>query len=77
MKYVLGINIVKPGYAAVYISPNLCELEWAKGSLPTPHGKIEITIQNNNNKTAINMKAPKGIQVSVDDAFKEGFLLEQ
>lgn len=77
MKYVLGINIVKPGYAAVYISPNLCGLEWAKGSLPTPHGKIEMTIQNNNNKTAINMKAPKGIQVSVDDALKEGFLLEQ
>lgn len=74
IKYVLGVNIVQPGYNAVRISPDLCGLDWAKGSLPTPYGKMEIIIEKIDDKTAITVKAPREISVSVDEALKGRFL---
>ena len=40
---VLGIHILSPGCSKVKISPNLGNLEWAKGEYPTPKGIISVS----------------------------------
>ena len=40
--HVLGITPAEPGYAAVNVSPQLGDLEWARATVPTPHGLITV-----------------------------------
>lgn len=63
-KYVLGIEIVEPGCRKIRIQPNLCGLQWVRGTYPTPEGvlKVEHRAQANGGvKTVIH--APQGIEV--------------
>jgi len=39
---VLGIQPLEPGFAAAAIVPHLGDLEWARGSYPTPFGPIAV-----------------------------------
>ena len=40
---VLGIKILEPGCKKVKIEPHLGDLEWAKGTYPTPYGDIYVS----------------------------------
>ena len=40
--HVLGITPAEPGYAAVRVEPALGGLEWARATVPTPHGPITV-----------------------------------
>ncbi|MFN8467661.1 MAG: alpha-L-rhamnosidase N-terminal domain-containing protein [Caldilineaceae bacterium] len=40
--YTLGVTPAEPGYATARIAPRLGHLAWAKGTVPTPHGLIEV-----------------------------------
>jgi hypothetical protein len=39
---VLGITPAEPGYASVRVVPNLGDLEWARATVPSPHGFITV-----------------------------------
>jgi len=41
-QYVLGISILQPGCKKVRISPHLGDLEWVKGTFPTPFGVMSV-----------------------------------
>ena len=41
-KYVLGVSPTEPGYAQYTVEPQLCDLEWIEGKVPTPNGNIEV-----------------------------------
>lgn len=41
-KYYLGVRPTAPGYAEYEVRPALGGLEWMKGDVPTPFGKIHI-----------------------------------
>jgi hypothetical protein len=41
-EYVLGLAPEKPGFERIRLAPNLGDLEWAEGTLPTPHGPIKV-----------------------------------
>ncbi|MFI4911395.1 MAG: alpha-L-rhamnosidase [Sedimentisphaeraceae bacterium JB056] len=41
-QYVLGFNFNSPGCKDMDIKPNLGDLEWAKGTFPTPNGIISV-----------------------------------
>lgn len=41
--YLLGIQPVEPGFEEWSVKPQLEELEWAKGSTPTPQGDIQVS----------------------------------
>lgn len=41
-RYVLGVEILEPGCKKVRIAPHLGDLEWAKGTYPTPFGIITL-----------------------------------
>lgn len=41
-KYVLGVRPTEPGYHRYRIEPQLGELEWIDGKVPTPNGDISV-----------------------------------
>jgi lysophospholipase L1-like esterase len=40
---VLGVTPAAPGYKRANIRPTLCDLAWARGSVPTPHGDVTVS----------------------------------
>jgi hypothetical protein len=40
--HTLGITPAEPGYASVRVAPQLGGLEWARATVPTPHGPITV-----------------------------------
>lgn len=40
--HTLGISPAEPGYAAVRVAPMLGDLEWARATVPTPHGFVTV-----------------------------------
>jgi len=59
---VLGITPTSPGYATVDIRPDLLGLEYANGSVPTPHGAIVIHIDR---QKGIELDLPSDLQATV------------
>ncbi len=43
-KYFLGVQPTKPGYEEYVVRPALGDLEWLEGDVPTPFGKIHVTM---------------------------------
>ena len=39
---ILGIKPIAPGFEKISIRPVIAGLDWAKGAVPTPHGKVEV-----------------------------------
>ena len=62
-KYVLGINILKPGCREIRILPHLGNLKFAKGTFPTPYGTISVSHKKVNGKVITEYTAPKEINV--------------
>ena len=48
MFYTLGVTPAEPGYAKARIAPRLGALAWAKGTVPTPHGLITVSVDAEN-----------------------------
>ena len=44
---VLGIEPMAEGWKTFIVKPNLCDLEWAKGIVPTPEGPVYLECSNN------------------------------
>lgn len=57
-KYYLGVKPTAPGYAEYEIRPVLGGLEWMKGDVPTPLGKIHIEM--NDRKITVKSDGGKG-----------------
>lgn len=55
---VLGVRPLLPGFEQFMVSPCLEDLNWAKGSVPTPHGIIDISIEKRNNEILLEITVP-------------------
>lgn len=44
-EWVLGIHIAEPGCRVMEISPRLGDLQWAKGTYPTPYGVVSVSCE--------------------------------
>ena len=63
-QHVLGVEIVEPGYKVVRINPNLGDLEWVEGAVPTPYGDIKISHRKDaDGKVVSKVDAPSGVTV--------------
>jgi len=61
---VLGIKPMAAGCKKIRISPDLGNLEFAKGTYPTPYGVIKVSVlKNNNGNFYITYEAPKEIEI--------------
>ena len=55
-KHYLGVRPTKPGYAEYEVRPNLGDLAWMEGDVPTPHGLIHISMD----REQVRVKATEG-----------------
>ena len=39
---VLGVEPAEPGFTVARVEPNLGDLDWARGAVPTPAGLIRV-----------------------------------
>jgi hypothetical protein len=62
-RYVLGVRPAGPGFSAVTIRPQLGDLDWATGRVPTPRGDIRIEMDAKAGGKAI---VPEGIDVRTE-----------
>jgi hypothetical protein len=46
-RYYLGVSPTKPGYAEYEVRPQLGDLEWMRGDVPTPFGLIHVEMDRN------------------------------
>ena len=60
---VLGIKIISPGCKKVAIHPNLGDLEWIKGTYPTPYGNIYVEAKRCGDMVNTKIDVPKGVEV--------------
>jgi alpha-L-rhamnosidase len=59
---VLGVRNPADGYRSVTIAPRLLGLAWARGSVPTPHGVLRVTVRKEEEKQLITFEIPPGIE---------------
>ncbi|MBQ0125008.1 MAG: alpha-L-rhamnosidase [Clostridiales bacterium] len=60
-EHVLGVNQIDAD--TFVIKPELCDLDYARGTYPTRRGVIEIYAENRHGKTKFKVKAPRGIKI--------------
>lgn len=63
-RHILGVEVLEPGCRQVRITPHLGDLQWVKGTFPTPYGEIQIYHERQANGNVISeVKAPKEVSV--------------
>lgn len=62
-EYVLGIKILEAGCRKIKIEPQLGDLEWARGSFPTPYGEIFVEHKIVNGTVETTYEAPDEIEI--------------
>ena len=58
-KEVLGVKPLSAGMGKVLIAPEPFDLQWAKGSFPTPHGVIRVQWEKKDGTFKIKVEAPE------------------
>lgn len=59
---VLGVRKPANGYRSVTIAPRLLGLAWARGSVPTPHGVLNVGVRKEGETQRITLEIPAGIE---------------
>ena len=54
---ICGLRPIADGWSQITVDPRLGSLEWARATVPTPHGNIEISIK----KAVATLRIPAGI----------------
>jgi hypothetical protein len=62
---VLGISPASPGYRKIKIQPRVADLEWAKGSVPTPLGDVKVSWRRSGGKFQMELTIPPGAEARV------------
>lgn len=62
---VLGVTPESPGFDHITIRPTLCDLWWAKGKVPTPHGDVEVSWQRTENGLQLDVTVPPGAEANI------------
>jgi len=66
-QYVLGINVLEPGCKVIKIEPHLGDLQWVKGTFPTPLGVLKIEHRKMDDGTVkTSFDAPTGIKILIE-----------
>jgi hypothetical protein len=62
---ILGVSPASPGMKTLMIRPKLCDLTWAKGVVPTPHGDVVVSWKLEGNKLSLDVTVPTGSEAEI------------
>jgi hypothetical protein len=75
---VLGVVPDKAGFAAIQFAPALGDLEWARGTVPTPHGPIRVSLYRREGvRPVAELTVPDGIEVRVPDSTRQAWVIRE
>ena len=63
---VLGISPLAQGFKKIRIKPMVCDLEWAKGSVPTPLGDVKVNWRRSEDQCLVEVAVPKGATAKLE-----------
>jgi hypothetical protein len=58
--YVLGVQPTSPGFATFTVTPHPGDLQFARGTVPTPHGPLTVSLQLVGGTPVVSVVAPMG-----------------
>ena len=64
--FILGVTPLTPGFGKAMIKPLPFNLPQAAGTVPTPHGEIQVQWQLEGGKVALNYSAPPQVEIVLD-----------
>jgi hypothetical protein len=77
VRAVLGITPASPGFSSLLFNPNLGDLEWAEGTIPSPRGMIHVHLQRNpGQKPTARLNVPDGMEIVIPDAARQSWVFE-
>jgi alpha-L-rhamnosidase len=62
---VLGIRPVKGGFSETDLDPDLGALEWVSGTVPTPHGALQVRVEQTLLKRTMQVELPVGVTLRI------------
>jgi hypothetical protein len=63
---ILGVRPTSPGFGTILIKPETCGLSWAKGSVPTPHGNVDVSWKVEGGKFTLDVTIPAGSTARIE-----------
>jgi hypothetical protein len=64
-EHILGVHPTSAGYDDVNIQPNMCDLKWVEGNIPTPHGIIYVKAFRQKRSLTVKVKLPAGMRAHI------------
>ncbi len=74
---VLGLRPVAAGFAQVSVRPDLCGLQWVRGTEPCPQGVIKVDYRHDDSDFRAAIEIPKGVTAQVSMPVDQGVALVQ
>jgi alpha-L-rhamnosidase len=62
---ILGVTPASPGFRTIRIAPHVCDLIWASGKVPTPHGDVKVSWKWAKDRVMLDVTVPVGTEVDV------------
>jgi len=63
-EHVLGVTPASPGFRTAAVNPHLGDMQWARGTVPTPFGVVEVSHELlDNGKIKSTVVAPSGVEI--------------
>ena len=62
---VLGVVPTEPGYRSLRIAPQVADLSWARGRVPTPHGDVVTRWHRDRETFELHARVPTGVPVEM------------
>lgn len=69
--FVLGVRPLEPGFKRALIAPQISDLTWAEGRVPTPHGPITVRVERVEFRLMVQVTLPDGVVADVRIAANE------
>jgi hypothetical protein len=63
--FVLGVSPLTPGYATVLVEPRLGGLGWARGTVPTPRGRVAVEWRKRGRTTTLTVTTPVAARLTL------------
>ena len=68
MTCMLGVEPLEPGFRTFRVAPKPSRgLDWARGTVPTPHGDIEVAWQRKGDSLVLSLTVPPGTRALLAD----------
>lgn len=64
-RHLMGVEPLVPGFGSIRIKPQIASLEWAKATIPTIRGAVQMSVENKGGKYTLVVTIPANMDAEV------------